>query len=170
MSLTKRFRPGSALDADEVEQNFTDLDSLISNLLPLQIEDGGIHTRNIETAAEWKTQETKTEAGVVVLGADAVIVPASASTFVTYANHAFLVRAIVKADATGVTPKVTLSIKIGASAVVSRSWEFTANGIIHPRIAWVAVASAATTTVELWASGTNVSVSLADLTVMAVQR
>ena len=171
MSLTKRLRPGGALDADEVEQNFTDLDSLISPVAALQLEDGAIHTRHAETVTAWKTQETKADfGGATVLGGSAVVVPTAPSTYDTYSGEAVLIRAVARAQGTAVDPWVKLSIKVGGSAVIERTWDFPTNCAIHARISWLVEASTSTTTIELFAEGANASLYDAHLTALSIRR
>jgi len=101
MSLSNRIRPGEPLDADEVEQNFQDLDTLISAMDEEQIERGAINTRHAESANDWKTLETKTEAAGVPLGVAQALVPLVPSNFTTYTGEAYLVRGMVTAQSTG---------------------------------------------------------------------
>lgn len=169
MSLSNRIRPGEPLDADEVEQNFQDLDTLISAMDEEQIERGAINTRHAESANDWKTLETKTEAAGVPLGVAQVLVPLVPSNFTTYTGEAYLVRGMVTAQSTGVNPRVILQIRIGGVTVITRRRDMPQGTISFP-IAWLAVAGAGTTQVELWGAGVNCTASLSQLTVLAVRR
>lgn len=171
MSLTHRIRPGDPLNADEVEQNFADLDTLISPVAETQIEYGAIHTRHAETANDWRILESKTQSGTQALsGTPVVVVPSAASAYTTVDGQAYLIRASASAAATGANPQVTLRIKVGGSGVIERTWDFPASCTIGVRIAWLAVASASTTTVELEAEGSNATLSVGEMSVLAVRR
>jgi hypothetical protein len=63
-----------------------------------------------------------------------------------------------------------LKIKIGGSTVIQRYWELVPNSTQVVKIAWLAVAAASSTTVEVEASGADSNVTKGTLTVLAVTR
>jgi hypothetical protein len=171
MSLTYRIRPGDSLDADEVEQNFDDLATLVNNAVGAsQVETGAVHTRHCTTAADWKSLESKTAASTALSGTPATVIPSSASDYTTFSTQAYLVRATVRATVTGAAPVAILRIKIGGSTVIQRTHYLVASGIQLLKIAWLAVASANTTTVELEGEGADCTLSSGAMTVLAVSR
>lgn len=171
MSLTHRIVPGDPLDADEVEQNFADLDSLISPLTEARIERGAVATRHAESANWWKKPEMEVNASAVALsGTPAILTPAASSNYVTEANEAYLVLGNAYITSTGANPQAILRIKIGGSSVIQRRSDFPAGCHHSFPIAWLAVAAGASTQVELEGEGANCTVQHSQLFVLAIRR
>ena len=101
----------------------------------------------------------------------ATIVPAAPSVYTTVTGQNYIVKGTARLLATGANPTATLSIRIdGVTTVISRRFDLMALGYRQVAIAWHATAGADTMTIELRASGTNCSIDLADLVVLAIRR
>lgn len=171
MALTDRIRTGDALDAAEVTANFAALESTIEDVQPSDIERGAIWHRHLTTTESWKVFAVKNENGVVALAAAAIIVPAAPSPYVVVPGQAYVVKATARLVSTGANPTATLSIRLdGTTTVISRRFDLVALSRQQVALAWMAVAGATSMTIELRASGTNCSIDLADLVVLAVRR
>lgn len=175
MSITYRIRPGDDLEAVKTQQNFDDLESLVNtNVGSSQVEEGAVHTRHCETANAFKNLGIATTTLTLVQGALSGsftrVLPSSASAFTTFSGQAFLARAVVLVESTGASPYCILQIKIGSTVVIQRYWNLIGSGKQTVKIAWMAVASGSSTTVEVHASGSNASVTKGTLSVLAVTR
>jgi hypothetical protein len=168
MSITYRIRPGDDLEAVKTQQNFDDLESLVNtNVGSLQVEEGAVHTRHCETATAFKDLGVATTTTTTNLGSLTRILPSSASAFTTFAGQAFLVRAV---ETTGSTPHCELHIKIGSTTVIQRYWQLISDSKQVIKIAWMAVASGSSTTIEVHAEGSNADVTKGTLSVLAITR
>lgn len=172
MSITYRIRPGDDLEAVKTQQNFDDLESLVNtNVGSSQVEEGAVHTRHCETANAFKNLGIATTTTTTALsGSFTRVLPSSASAFTTFSGQAFLARAVVLVESTGASPYCILQIKIGSTVVIQRYWNLIGSGKQTVKIAWMAVASGSSTTVEVHASGSNASVTKGTLSVLAVTR
>ena len=172
MSITYRIRPGDDLEAVKTQQNFDDLGSLVNtNVGSSQVEEGAVHTRHCETANAFKNLGIATTTTTTALsGSFTRVLPSSASAFTTFSGQAFLARAVVLVESTGASPYCILQIKIGSTVVIQRYWNLIGSGKQTVKIAWMAVASGSSTTVEVHASGSNASVTKGTLSVLAVTR
>lgn len=172
MSFTYRIRPGDPLSADNTEQNFDDLRSSVNaSVGSLQVEEGAVHTRHLETATPFKNLGIASTTSTTALsGTPQVVLPSSSAPFTTFNTQAYLVRAVVQVHSTGSTPHCILRIKVGGSSVIERYWALSASSTQVVKIAWLAVASGSSTTVEIEAEGSNSSVTKGTLTVLAVTR
>lgn len=171
MSITYRIRPGDDLEAVKTQQNFDDLESLVNtNVGSLQVEEGAVHTRHCETATAFKDLGVATTTTTTTLGSLTRILPSSPSAFTTFAGQAFLVRAVVYVETTGATPHCELHIKIGSTTVIQRYWQLISDSKQVIKIAWMAVASGSSTTIEVHAEGSNAEVTKGTLSVLAITR
>ena len=174
MSLTYRIRPGDDLEAVKTEQNFTDLGSLVNTSVGAsKVEEGAVHTRHCETATPFKNlgiASTTSTTGASGSWGPTVVLPTASAPFTTESGQAFLVRAVVQVQSIGSAPHCLLKIKIGGSTVIQRYWELVSNSTQVVKIAWLAVAAASSTTVEVEASGADSNVTKGTLTVLAVTR
>ena len=172
MSITYRIRPGDDLEAVKTQQNFDDLGSLVNtNVGSSQVEEGAVHTRHCETANAFKNLGIATTTTTTALsGSFTRVLPSSASAFTTFSGQAFLARAVVLVESTGASPYCILQIKIGSTVAIQRYWNLIGSGKQTVKIAWMAVASGSSTTVEVHASGSNASVTKGTLSVLAVTR
>lgn len=174
MSLTNRIQPGDALDADEVEANFADLDALISPLTDEGVERGAINTRHVASATEWKILEEKTHLAAVggagAFGPTIVVPFGGASTFATESGQAYLILGLGTVTSAGAAPSMILRLKITGATVIQRQREFPVSAQFPFPIAWLAVATGATATVELEAQGVDATIQDSKLTVLAVRR
>ena len=125
MSLTNKFSPGDPLDADPVEQNFTDLATQVNAIGAAQIRDGsiwsyqGLNVMNV--APVWKDAQVATDVGfsLVPAGAPAQrIWTAADPTFNTgLAGEPLVSTASVQLSVSGVIPHVNLQLHVNGAAV-----------------------------------------------------
>ena len=123
MSLTNYIRPGDALAAAAVVQDFTDLQTLANDVQPPQIKDWSLLGDALGTG--WKSAQISVPAVP-----SAAIVPTGAaqslhsSTFNTYTDEPVLIIAGCQVEFTGSPGELVLGIRIdGAAAAYKLAWE-----------------------------------------------
>ena len=124
MSLRNYIRPGAALDATAVVQNFTDVQTLANDVQANQIKDWSLVGEALH-AGPWKSAQVSQPGSPATW-----ITPAGAAqnlhsnTFTTYTDEPVVILAGCQVQSTAAACEIVLGIRIdGAAASYKLAWE-----------------------------------------------
>lgn len=168
MPLTEKITHRDNLDATEVQQLFDDLADAANGIAEEQIERGAIQTRHMNTPT--KEVQVENDAGPYVGAAYAKICPTGVVNWNATIGEAVWIQWECIIQATGAAHNTELELRIDGNPVQHRQWNM-GNGMwrtVHG--GFVFEASAVNHLIEIFSRGNNHSVTVSQITVVAVVR
>lgn len=170
MPLSLVIAPGDNLDADDVDTLFSEIETLVNEVAPAQLERGSVHERHISGTA-FKRFSTQLRTGSMT--GTGQVVPTGVTNHATTSGEAVYCWATVDIEGIGAGPAITLELQVDAVQVVPSVgvWTMQNGERREVVLGWAFEASASTHLVEVHATvNTNVRINDAQITVMAVNR
>jgi len=172
MPLTNRILPGGAVSVTPVEDNFNDLDTMLSSVQDYQIKDGSVDTRHLATPMVLAYMEGPTGPAAIPAVATTIL-PAAPTNYACVVGQPVLIIGTTNLDATVALGDGQIEIWIDGVLVPETPrahYLTTVNDYKELHTVWVFTATAATHAIELKAVGTNCNTVFATLQIMAIRR